>query len=442
MDKKLFLIICMLCSFLAIEKNYVEANAPVKLTFNPAVEGGSPYLLIEPISEKTNSVKNLLLTAYAFDNSEIILATKIVSTTETLHFVLPDRGKEDILGVRIEEIEDSKKTVIKEWRALYRPGKKLIDFLGSKNLKPPSDFQKYWDDAKQKLASVPMNPEILPVLEKSTPTGKLYKVKLNSYNNIPIVCWYYVPKDVNPLSTQNSSGRKYPAIQIMPGWGAEEPPLDRTAEGFITLSLNPRAHGPSKEYFTTTVEHHLWNIDKPEEYYYRSAYMDCLCGIEFLARQSEVDKKRIGVEGGSQGGAFALAVAGLDNRIACAVANVPYISNFPDFVRLATNGSGTAFGRLMDDPVKGKIIQKTLSYIDVSNFTPLIQCPTMICIGLQDRVCPPTNGIVALNRLPKNVPRQLIIDPSADHEVTTLMRKENKEWFEKYLYCNTKVSEK
>ncbi len=220
----------------------------------------------------------------------------------------------------------------------------------------------------------------------------------------------------------------------MPGWGAEEPPNKALPKkGYIVFSLNPRSHGPSKEYFKTPIAHHLWNIDKPEDYYYVAAYMDCLRGIDFLMSRPEVDKSRVATKGGSQGGALALATAALDGRISCAVANVPYISNFPDFIRLAAGYSGKEFATNYHDPEKGSAVRQTLGYIDISNMTPLITCPTQVCVGLQDRVCPPLIGITAYNRLENTVPRELITDPSADHEVTRKMNSANMRWLEKYL---------
>ncbi len=76
----------------------------------------------------------------------------------------------------------------------------------------------------------------------------------------------------------------------------------------------------------------------------------------------------------------------------------------------------------MLDPEKGERVRHTLALIDVANLAPWIQCPTLVCVGSQDRVCPPLNGIVALNRLPEGIPRRLVMDPAADHEVTPLMR--------------------
>ncbi|MCX7919489.1 MAG: acetylxylan esterase [bacterium] len=424
--------------------NNLSSVSPVKLVFDPAVEGGTPYLIIEPnLQPVDTSHQSIRLTAYALDPPEIIvLDTQEVPVTPTTKYILPHRKKKEILGIRVELGNGSERTVLGEWRALYFPKGKLINYRGSKLLKRPPDFKQFWVQTRAELDSVPMEPELTPISDwvdyhqqkQTSQTGRCYRVKLNSFGGIPIVCYYMVPNEVNPLSGVPSK-KKYPAIQIMPGWGAEELPNDRTAQGIITLSVNPRTHGPSKQYFTTPIDqHHLWNITEPKEYYYRQAYMDCLRALDFLVSRPEVDKHRIGLQGGSQGGAFALATAALSPYpIAAVVSNVTYLSNFPDFVYVSTNGSGPTFGQFYTDPNLGDKVRRTLSYIDVANLAPWIQSPTLVCVALQDRVCPPVNGIVALNRIPKTVPKRLVLVPGADHEITDFMRQENEVWQKKYL---------
>lgn len=406
---------------------------PMDFVFNPAVTGGSPHLVARPSGKAEDAVKKLKLTAFAMDTPEVVLQTAEVSAADTVQYVLPNRGKNEILGLRVEDITNDTPKLIVEWHAMYKQGNSLMDYKGSPKLKKPADFKAYWDRTKKELAACPMNATITPVPEKNTPTGNLYKITLNSFGNTTIACWYYVPKDVDPLNPK-AGDKKYPAVQIMPGWGAEEPPLDRTAEGLITLSLNPRGHGPSNDYFKRPEMHHLWNIEDSETYYYRAAYMDCVRGIDFLVSRPEVAASKIGVEGGSQGGALTVAVAALDSRIACATSNVTYLSNFWDFGYLSSIGSGDAFIKMMTDPKTGKKVTKTLDYIDVANLAGWVKCPMQICMGLQDRVCPPLNGITVYNHLAKGVKKQLVLDPLADHEVTPLMRDANKEWRTKYLF--------
>jgi cephalosporin-C deacetylase-like acetyl esterase len=428
------LFACLFISSLSLSSVFAQSKSPVQLHFDPAVEGGYPSLLVQPSRNSKEPNAIIHLTAYIVDTVNITTETKDIHPNEGARFILPNRGQRDVLGVKVESILSNKTTLLKEWRAIYLPNEKIMNYTGTDELQRPSDFDNYWKQAKEKLATTSMNAEIIPVPEKETKTGKLYKVKLNSYDDVSIICWYYVPKDVDPLSSAKPT-KQYPAIQIMPGYGAEEPPLDRTADGFITLSLNPRGHGPSAEYFFVEAQH-LWNILSPERYYYREAYMDCVRGIDFLTSRPEVDSHLIGAEGGSQGGAFALALAALDHRIACACANVPFISNIPDFVNVSISWYATGFKKYFADPSYGSDARQTLAYIDTANLSPWIQCPTMVCVGLEDPICPPPGGIVSYNRIPKNVPKRLITDPDASHEVTPMMRKANMDWYQKYLKNN------
>lgn len=408
-----------------------EVRNVMRLNFDPAVEGGLPSVRLEPLAGDTvtSPTPIVRVVSYLFDGTEQVLAVTDLLTTSTMTIELANRGRDDVLGVRVEKVVEGVPSSLAEWRTYYLPGRRTIDHRGGLSNPEPPDFDAFWSDTKEQLRRIPLNPRIEHVPERDTATGRLYKVTVDSWDNVPIVAWYYVPKEVDiAAGAESQPARRYPVVQNMPGWGAEEPPHDATADGFITLSLNPRAHGPSREYFTTPIGHHLWNIDDPDNYYYRAAYMDCLRGLDFLATRPEVDQSRIAVQGGSQGGAFALAMAALEPRVAAAIAYVPYLSSFADFGLLGTLGSGREFHRAMTDPDSGPRARRSLALIDVSHMARRITCPTLVCVGLQDPVCPPVIGIVAYNNIPDSVRKKLLADPLAVHEVTPVMHDAAREW--------------
>jgi cephalosporin-C deacetylase-like acetyl esterase len=404
----------------------------VQVLFNPALEGGVPELMLFPRPETGHPVP-VWVRAYVLDEDDrpVTRAEQVLTVDDTLRYVLPVEEGREFVGVAVLPDRDAARPWF-EFRALYLGGAPVLEYDAAGVTVPPDDFQEYWDEARERLAGIPVNPRIEPVPDFESETGRLYRITLQSWDDIDIVGWYVVPVDADPLDPAESAQR-YPAIQIMPGWGAEQPPMDRTADGFVTFSLNPRSHGPSKAYFETPVAHHLWNIDRPEEYYYRAAYMDGVRGLDFLSDRPEVDPLRIAVEGGSQGGAFALALAGLDARVAAAVANVPYISNIPDYIRLSTGGSGASFLERIKDPETGEAAARSLAYIDVANLAYSISAPTQIIVGVQDRVTPPLNGVVAYNRIPDGVPAELLREFTAGHEISPFMRQSNRRWYETHL---------
>ena len=423
--------------FIAMTLAVVAADVKPCLThFDPALRGGEPNLTITPNPEYTGETIRLKVIGYVVDTVELSLAEHLFKSTDSVRFVLPNRGHRDYLGVKLEKCTQSKQIPVIGWRTLYIPGESLMDYQGNDKLKVPADFDQFWNQKKAQLAQSPLAYEIIPVPEKSSATGNLYKIIMNSYGNVTIACWYFVPKDVNPLS-HSTGARKYPAIQLMPGYGGGVAPVDRTADGYITLSMNIRGMSISGAYFKVPSSgYHLPHLDDADNHYYVQAYMDCVRGIDFLSDRPEVDKQRIAAEGGSQGGALCLGLAGLDHRIAVACASVPSLSNFWDFSRIGVAGTSITWYSRMTAADIGERVVKTLDYLDVSNHATRITCPVQICVGGEDRVCPPVNGIVAYNHVPPTVPRNFVIDPNTDHAVTKVMRDANQRWYQKYLLKN------
>lgn len=395
--------------------------------FDPALDGGEPELILFPREDAPLPVP-VWIRAYVLDDDDkpVTRASQLLTIHDTLHYTLPVESGREIVGVSVQKEEDSESHWF-DFRALYLNGNSITEYHAEDVNKRPDDFLQYWEEALDRLQQTDPQPKVEKVPDFESETGRLYRVTLQSWDDVPVVGWFVVPKDAGETDIS------YPAIQIMPGWGAEQPPMDRTADGFVTFSLNPRSHGPSREYFETPVPHHLWNIGQPEEYYYRAAYMDGVRGLDFLSDRPEVNPERIAVEGGSQGGAFALALAGLDSRVAAAVANVPYISNIPDYIRLSTSGSGGDFLEKVRDPETGPAAARSLSYIDAANHAYDITVPTQIIVGEQDVVTPPLNGVVARNRIPGHVPAELLREFTAGHEISAFMRASNLRWYREHL---------
>jgi cephalosporin-C deacetylase-like acetyl esterase len=119
--------------------------------------------------------------------------------------------------------------------------------------------------------------------------------------------------------------------------------------------------------------------------------MDCIRAVDFLFSREEVDKTRVAVEGGSQGGALSFATAALDNqRISLCVPAVPFLSDFRDYVRLAGWPTGELMQYMASRPdLAEEDVFRTLSYIDIKNLAPWIKSPVLMSVGLRDVTCPP-----------------------------------------------------
>ncbi|MCX7717495.1 MAG: acetylxylan esterase [Candidatus Sumerlaeaceae bacterium] len=415
-------------TLVAVSPTTTTAPAEWRIEVDPAVTTGTPT--IRAVTTGPAESLTYLITEIGTDTSKpMIMWSLPKSTTATIP--LPNTREDTFVDVSITR-RGSREPIF-SWRTLLRPeGRPLIDYAGRDDFAPPEDFDAYWDRARAELAAVPMNAKVTRVPDRDTSTGLLHRVELDTVRDTKIVCWYFVPRDA--LDKNGKPRRKCPAVVIMPGYGAEEPPIDRTTSGLVTLSVNPRNHGPSREFWKSPVEHLVYNITEPENYYYRLAYLDCLRAAEFIFTRGEVDPDRVAAEGGSQGGLFAMALAALEPRIRCVCSNVTGFTAFAEGTRLARIGHHATFRQLLaDGSTTATQARKSLTYTDGANMARRVKCPVQINMGDTDPVCPHVCGVVAYNRLPAGTTREFNITPRTAHAVPPEMRAHNTRWYQQHL---------
>lgn len=272
---------------------------------------------------------------------------------------------------------------------------------------PQADFDAYWARAGKELAAV--DPQFRMIRKDSLCTNRreVYLIEMRSLGNVLIRAWYSVPK----------AAGVYPAVMMVQGYSSTiMPEFVDYGDDIIGLGLNIRGHGNSQSNirpgFPGYLQHQLH--DK-EMYIYRGAYMDCARALDFLFTRPEVDKNRVGVEGGSQGGALTFATAALNNdRIAVCVPGVPFLSDFEDYFKLA-RWPANEFTEWVEEKqmLSWNQVFYTLSYIDIKNLADKIKAPMLMGVGLKDDVCPPHINFAAYNLVTS--PKQYIVYPDAGH---------------------------
>lgn len=272
---------------------------------------------------------------------------------------------------------------------------------------PAFDFERYWQDARAELAAVKPRYNVTRVDSLCTPARNVFLVEMHSLGDVRIRGWYSVP----------SKPGKYPAVMQVPGYsGNMLPEYVDYGEDIIGFGLNIRGHGNSQDDVDPGFPGYLFSgIGDKETYIYRGAYMDCVRGIDFLFSRPEVDTTRVGVEGGSQGGALTFATAALDNgRIKVCVPLVPFLSDFRDYFRVAA-WPANEFTDFMDSQweMSWDDIFRVLSYIDIKNLAGWIRAPMLMGVGLVDDVCPPHINFAAYNQVKSE--KRYIVYPYAGH---------------------------
>ena len=215
---------------------------------------------------------------------------------------------------------------------------------------------------------------------------EVFEVHYDSLDGVRIAGWYCLPRQrKEPL----------PAIVVYPGYISEPTlPKNWATQGYAAFGAAPRgklrSHSQYNPGYPGLLIH---NILDRNTYAYRGFYMDAWRVIDFLDAQPEVDSQRIGVTGGSQGGALTLLAAAMRPQIAAAAAAAPYLSGMMDAVTLTHT---TPYEEIVEylrlHPEREAQVRKTLAYFDCINFVDRIRCPLIVSIGLQDNVCPAETG--------------------------------------------------
>lgn len=270
-----------------------------------------------------------------------------------------------------------------------------------------ADFDNFWMRAKRELAAVEPQYKLIHIDSLSTDKRDVYFVEMRSLNNVLIRGWYARPK---------ASG-KFPAILHVQGYSSnQQMSWGYKDDDMAVFVLNIRGHGNSRDDINPGFPGYLQDhLKDKERYIYRGAYMDCVRAVDFLCSREEVDARYVVVMGGSQGGALSIATAALDNeRIKLCISAVPFLSDFPDYFKVADWPAN----EFTDFEAKNKNfgwkgIFETLSYFDIKNLAPWIKCPVFMSSGLRDVTCPPHINFAAYNQIKSR--KSFVVYPESGH---------------------------
>ena len=287
------------------------------------------------------------------------------------------------------------------------------------------DFENFWIRAKRELAAV--DPQFKMIRQDSMCNDKreVFLVEMRSLDNLLVRGWYARP----------TSKGKFPASLFLQGYSSNQKILSATAGTEMhEFLLNVRGHGNSRDElnpgFPGYVQH---KVQDKERYIYRGAYMDCIRAVDFWCSRPEVDTRFVVVQGGSQGGALSIATAALDNeRVKLCIPSVPFLSDFPDYFKVASWPGDEFSIYLKRNPnFTREQLYVNLSYFDIKNLAPMVKCPVLMAVGLVDTTCPPHINFAAYNQL--NIPKSYHVYPNSGHGLPSEYSKLKNEWLNTQL---------
>lgn len=274
----------------------------------------------------------------------------------------------------------------------------------------PADFDTFWQQAQIKQENTPADLKLTPLPEKSRSHFEAYSVSVAAPGG-RVYGFLTVPKSKTPV----------PLLVMVPGAGPGfgGPQAPRAQNRIACLVMNVHEYDPMTPGKTVN---ELYKEDQQKGYYpcrdaadrdkyfYYRAILGINRAVSLIAKLPEIDEKRIGIAGSSQGGAFALILSGLNPLIGSVVANVPAMCDH----------YGWQAGRQAGWPQihfnsKGKG-DTTAGYYDAVNFARSIKVPTWIIVGFADTTCPPSSVYAAWNAIPSRN-KHIIDEIGMGHQV-------------------------
>lgn len=253
---------------------------------------------------------------------------------------------------------------------------------------PQPDFEAFWNEAREQLAKTPINAKVSELKDQSSTQKRVFNAIIQGLDGAPVQVYYTVP----------CKPGKYPVHIVNMGYSSKPWPLSTEDNGWIDVIVSSRGQGSNadKNPYGKWV---TYGLQSPQSYYYRGAYLDCPRAIDYLCTLPEVDTDNIFLEGGSQGGAYSMACAALDHRVRAVACYITFMSDFPDYFKIAAWPANEIFEKQKELGISDETLYKTLSYFDIKNLAPWIECPVYMAVGLQDITCPTHTNFAGYNQV-------------------------------------------
>ncbi|MEJ6950684.1 acetylxylan esterase [Natronospora cellulosivora (SeqCode)] len=282
----------------------------------------------------------------------------------------------------------------------------------------PRDFDLYWERAIQEMNESKSELELIPA-NFQAPFADCFDLYFTGVRGARIHAKYLRPKNNAP----------HPALLQFHGYTMDSgdwiDKLPYVAAGFAVFAMDCRGQGGLSE-DTGGVKgntHHGHIIrgldDEPDNLLYRHIFLDTAQLASIVMNLPEVDPKRIGAMGGSQGGALTIACASLVPEIKRLAPVYPFLADYKrvwemDLAKDAYGELKEYFRRFDPRHERENEIYTKLGYIDIQNLADRIKGKVLMATGLMDMICPPSTQFAVYNKI--TAEKEMKIYPDFAHE--------------------------
>ncbi|MDF9833839.1 cephalosporin-C deacetylase [Ereboglobus sp. PH5-5] len=289
----------------------------------------------------------------------------------------------------------------------------------------PADFDAYWRAALRELDATPANAELVPNRAIAPAGVECFDLWFDGTHGARIHAKY-----LRPERTPENTDKRHPAVLLFHGYsghsGDWQDKLAIVSQGFCVAAMDVRGQGGLSEDTggvkgNTLRGQIIRGLDDPDPHrlFFRDVFLDTAQLARAVMTFPEVDEKRVGATGWSQGGALTLACAALEPRIKRAAPVYPFLCDYQRVWQM--DQAKDAYDELryffrQHDPLheREEAIFTKLGYIDCQHHAHRIKARIMLGIGLMDTVCPPSTQFAAYNKIKSK--KQMVIYPDFAHE--------------------------
>lgn len=287
----------------------------------------------------------------------------------------------------------------------------------------PSDFDSFWDKSLAEMRSIDPKIELIEA-EFTAPNVECFHLFYTGVGGARIHA-----KLLRPANAPSP----HPAVLLFHGYTGDSgdwfDKLGYVAAGFTVAALDCRGQaGLSEDIGGVTGNTLHGQIIRglndalqgaPEKLLFRQIFLDAAQLARIVMEMPDVDADRVGITGGSQGGALTVACAALEPHIKRAAPLFPFLS---DYMRVwEMDQAKDAYTELQEyfrhsDPMHKleATVFETLGYIDIQFLAHRVQAEVLWGIGLMDTVCPPSTQFAVYNKFTS--PKKMAIYPDFGHE--------------------------
>ena len=291
----------------------------------------------------------------------------------------------------------------------------------------PTDFDAFWARTLAEVRAFPLNARFEPY-DAGLATIDVWDVTFAGFGGQSIKGWFLAPRDV-AASPFARNGRLPCVVEYIGYGGGPGRAIDwlvAPTAGYAHLVMDVRGQGSTWRAGDTPDPddravggHHpgfaTLGILDPDTYYYRRLIADAVRAVEAARANPLVDPARIAVNGGSQGGGLAVAVAGLVPDLMLTLADVPFMCHWRRAVEI-TDGDPyneiVRYCRIHRDVTERAFT--TLTYFDGLNFAARAKAPALFAVALMDVTTPPSTVFAAYNHYAG--PKSIEVYPFNGHE--------------------------